>query len=74
MLTLPESVIREIFREVVHSLLEFYSLTERQYGGLSPSQILLGGKGIQLGMGLYYHFVNTSSNSIYHIKTPQKTK
>ena len=53
---------------------EFYDLTEMQYGGLSPSQVLLRGKNIQLGMGLYYHFVNTSSNSIYHIKTPQKTK
>lgn len=59
---------------MVYSLREFYDLTEMQYGGLSPSQVLLRGKNIQLGMGLYYHFVNTSSNSIYHIKTPQKTK
>ena len=63
-----------MFREVINSLREFYELTEMQFGGLSPSQILLGERGVQLGMGLYYHFVNTNSNSIYHIRTPQKTK
>lgn len=43
-----------------------------QFGGLSPSQIILTEGGIKLGMGLYYHFSNINSNSIYHLKTPQK--
>ena len=73
-LTLPESVIKEIFVELCHALRDFYELTDLQFGGLSPSQILLTSKGIQLGMGLYYHFFNTTSHSIYHIKTSQKTK
>jgi len=46
-----------------------------QFGGLSPSQILITEEGrIKLGMGLYYHFNNSTSSSIYHIKTSQKTK
>jgi hypothetical protein len=43
-----------------------------QFGGLSPSQVILTEGGIKLGMGLYYHFSNINSNSIYHLKTPQK--
>jgi hypothetical protein len=57
------------------SLKMFYDMTEMQFGGFSPSQILIGSEGeIKLGMGLYYHFTNSTSNSIYHLKTPQKTK
>jgi hypothetical protein len=74
-LTLPESVIREIFEQVIVSLRMYYDMTDMQFGGLSPSQILISNEGeIRLGMGLYYHFTNSTSNSIYHIKTPQKTK
>ena len=47
-------------------------MTELQFGGLSPSQIIIANNGIKLGMGLYYHFSNINSNSIYHLKTPQK--
>lgn len=43
-----------------------------QFGGLSPSQIIITDRGVKLGMGLYYHFSNSNSNSIYHLKTPQK--
>lgn len=57
------------------ALKKFYELTEMQYGGLSPSQILITSEGdIKLGMGLYYHFTNSNSDSIYHLKTPQKNK
>jgi|JI6StandDraft_1071083.scaffolds.fasta_scaffold96453_3 hypothetical protein len=74
-LTLPESVIKEVFDQVFAGLKKFYELTEMQFGGLSPSQILITKEGdIKLGMGLYYHFTNSSSDSIYHIKTPQKNK
>ncbi len=60
---------------MIVSLKRFYEITEMQFGGLSPSQILITDDGeIKLGMGLYYHFNNSNSNSIYHIKTPQKTK
>jgi len=46
-----------------------------QFGGISPSQVLITDEGtIKLGMGLYYHFNNSTSSSIYHIKTPQKVK
>lgn len=44
-LTLPESVIREIFEQVIVNLKMFYDLTEMQFGGLSPSQILIGNDG-----------------------------
>ena len=74
-LTLPESVIREVFEQVMLCLKTFYDMTDLQFGGLSPSQILIGNDGdIKLGMGLYYHFTNSTSHSIYHIKTQQKTK
>jgi hypothetical protein len=71
-LALPESTIRSVFKEVCESLKEYYELTEMQFGGLSPSQVILAESGIKLGMGLYYHFSNINSNSIYHLKTPQK--
>lgn len=71
-LALPESTIRSVFKEVCESLKEYYELTEMQFGGLSPSQVILSESGIKLGMGLYYHFSNINSNSIYHLKTPQK--
>lgn len=68
-------MIREIFQQIIVSLRTYYELTGMQFGGLSPSQILIGNEGeIKLGMGLYYHFTNTTSNSIYHIKTAQKSK
>jgi hypothetical protein len=67
--TLPESAMKEIFSQLIDCLQQFYELSELQFGGLSPSQVLLSKNGVQLGMGLYYHFSNTTSNSIYHYKT-----
>lgn len=71
-MTLPESTIRSIFKDACEILREYYEITELQFGGLSPSQIIIANNGIKLGMGLYYHFSNINSNSIYHLKTPQK--
>jgi hypothetical protein len=72
-LALPEAVIRCIFIETCEILKDYYERTEMQFGGLSPSQIIITKNGkIKLGMGLYYHFSNINSNSIYHLKTPQK--
>jgi serine/threonine protein kinase len=41
LLTLPESVIREVFEQVIVNLKKYYDQTEMQFGGLSPSQILI---------------------------------
>lgn len=73
-ITLPESVIRELFIEVLENLAVYYELTNMHFGGLSPTQIMFTNEGnrIKLGMGLYYHFPNITSNSIYHLKSPVK--
>lgn len=40
-ITLPESVIREIFVEIFESLGYFYEISDSHFGGFSPSQILI---------------------------------
>ena len=68
-MTLPESVIREIFPEIVEALSLFYLETDSAFGGLSPSQVLLTEEGkVCLGMGLYYHFPHANPQSIYNIR------
>jgi hypothetical protein len=73
--TLPESVIREIFVEVFENLGYFYEISDNQFGGFSPSQILITNDGkIKIGMGVYYHLLSLGSNSIYSLRLGPKQR
>lgn len=74
-LTLPESVIRHVFTEVLKHLSNFYLLTDIHFGGISPSQILFTENyEIKLGMGLFYHIPGVTANNVYSLKVAPKTK
>lgn len=57
--TLPESVIREVFSQVLQNLDLFYNATNMHFGGLSPSQIVFTEENkVKLSLGLFYHIPN----------------
>lgn len=73
--TLPESVIREVFSQVLQILDVFYLHTKMHFGGISPSQIMFTEDNkVKLSLGLFYHIPNLEAYSIYHIRGVQKNK
>jgi len=60
--------------EVFEILGYFYEYSDGQFGGLSPSQILISNEGrIKMGLGVSYP-LSINSNSIYNLKAPPKPR